>query len=232
MTPPLSLDDQHRLAACEAIIDRGLTTFYDVGKALVTIRDERLYRAAYPTWQAYLDDRWSFSRQRAQQLMAAVEVVDNVSTVVDIPSERAARELSRYTPELQKAVAQVVAAAAPDGRLTAPRIERAAAVLAEAVRTGGHVDVGSGRAEPITAALMTEEYEAFLRQREHLAAARAHKTAAQANDAVALPALVPVSVYLYNGHDAALAARQTLNELKRRLQPNVFAALHRQMLEE
>jgi hypothetical protein len=43
-------------ASAEAVIERGLTTFVEVGEALLAIRDGRLYRqAGYKTWEQYLE---------------------------------------------------------------------------------------------------------------------------------------------------------------------------------
>jgi hypothetical protein len=39
------------------------------GRALREIRDSRLYRAKYPTFEAYLKEVWEMSRSRAYQLI-------------------------------------------------------------------------------------------------------------------------------------------------------------------
>ena len=46
------------LAECEDVINRGLATFVEVGNALLRIRDERLYRAEFGTFEAYCRQRW------------------------------------------------------------------------------------------------------------------------------------------------------------------------------
>ena len=64
MTAPqadLALAD---LTVCEQIIERGLGTFVEVGQALVRIRNGRLYRADFPTFETYCESRWSMSRRR------------------------------------------------------------------------------------------------------------------------------------------------------------------------
>jgi hypothetical protein len=40
--PPLAGPELAKLTACEASIERGLQRFYDVGAALLEIRDQRL----------------------------------------------------------------------------------------------------------------------------------------------------------------------------------------------
>jgi hypothetical protein len=92
------------LAQHEAAIERGLTTFVEVGEALLAIRDERLYRQTHATFEDYCRDRWSMSRPRAYQL---IEAAAAVSTTVDsgLPApvnEAQARELARV-PEPERA---------------------------------------------------------------------------------------------------------------------------------
>lgn len=72
------------LADCEDAISRGLETFVEVGQALITIRDNRLYRAEYATFDDYCDQRWQLSRQYAYQLIGAVDVRNVIlSTMAD-----------------------------------------------------------------------------------------------------------------------------------------------------
>lgn len=75
------------LAECEAVIQRSMDAFLDAGRALIRIRDQRLYKPRYQTFERYCIKRWNFSRQRSQQLMAAAEVIEIVSeTEVYAPS--------------------------------------------------------------------------------------------------------------------------------------------------
>lgn len=81
------------LADLEAIIERGLTTFVEVGLALMAIREGRLYRDTHVAFEDYCKERWGFSRQRAAQLIDAAEV----SSMLDTPPDNArqATELAR-----------------------------------------------------------------------------------------------------------------------------------------
>ena len=97
----------------EAVIERGQQTFYEVGAALLTIRDRRLYREAHATFEDYCRERWDFSRPRAYQLIDAAQVTGLLSTTVDTPlpaSESQARELAplKDEPEAVAAVWQEV----------------------------------------------------------------------------------------------------------------------------
>jgi len=78
------------LAEHEASVERGLSTFLDVGRALLAIRDERLYRAEHDTFESYCQDRWAMTDRYARNLMAAA----SVGTVVPVTNEAQARELA------------------------------------------------------------------------------------------------------------------------------------------
>jgi len=72
-----------RLAELEAVVHRGQCAFYEVGKALRTIRDEALYDAAFGTFEAYCKVRFQMKKSRIYQLIDASQAVDNLSTIVD-----------------------------------------------------------------------------------------------------------------------------------------------------
>lgn len=104
MTEILKASEQADLAQLEAVIERGMNTFIEVGAALYTIRDQRLYRSDFETFEAYCQERWGFSDSRARQLIGAAQTVTTV-TAGGLPaptSERQARELSRV-PESERA---------------------------------------------------------------------------------------------------------------------------------
>jgi hypothetical protein len=97
----------------EVVIERGLKTFLEVGTALLSIRELRLYREqGYATFEDYRRQRWQMSRVHAHHLIAASGVVDNLLTSVNSPhipqTERQARELTRLTPDQQRTVAAQV----------------------------------------------------------------------------------------------------------------------------
>jgi hypothetical protein len=67
----LSQRDRSQLEECEEIIGRGLSTFFDVGSALLNIRDKRLYRGAHKTFEMYCRERWGIGRSYAWRLIGA-----------------------------------------------------------------------------------------------------------------------------------------------------------------
>lgn len=87
----------------EAIISTGLTSFAQVGKALATIKTKRLYAEQYPSWEAYLDQRWKLTDDYATRLSIASEVCLNVKRAGLPEPVRAshARTLSKLPKEQQ-----------------------------------------------------------------------------------------------------------------------------------
>ena len=49
------------------------------GLALMEIRDGRLYRAEFGTFEEYCNQRWGWERAHAYRLIDAAQVVENVS---------------------------------------------------------------------------------------------------------------------------------------------------------
>lgn len=73
------------LAELEATIERGLTTFVEVGQALLEIRERTLYPDQYDSFEAYCRGRWGFTDRRARQLIQAAEI----GRILPIPPARA-----------------------------------------------------------------------------------------------------------------------------------------------
>lgn len=72
-----------RLSLCESVIEKGLNTFVEVGNALFEIRNNKLYRDKFTTFEGYCRDRWNLKRQRAYELMDAAAVVNTLSEFSD-----------------------------------------------------------------------------------------------------------------------------------------------------
>lgn len=103
----------------ERVIERGMESFVKVGIALTAIRDRRLYRPQYPTFEAYCEQRWAFSRSRAYDLISSTETTRALSAIADIPlpaNEGQARELTGLPTET---AAEVMTQAAATGKVTA-----------------------------------------------------------------------------------------------------------------
>jgi hypothetical protein len=73
----LTISEENELLRLERRVEKG---FYMAGKALLEIRNKRLYRQHYKTFEKYCQARFNFSRRNANYLIVAVEVMDNLST--------------------------------------------------------------------------------------------------------------------------------------------------------
>jgi len=117
--------DRHRL---ELRVERA---FYEAGKALAELRDRRLYRSTHKTFETYCRDRFRFTRQAANYLIAGADVFENLTTIgcQTLPtSERQVRSLSALEPEQQCSVWQQAVEASsgkvPSGRVVKGIVER------------------------------------------------------------------------------------------------------------
>jgi hypothetical protein len=183
----LSKSEKGTLASCEAIIERGVTSFVEVGKALTQIRDAKLYRATHKTFDAYCKERWEIGRSRAYELIDQAKVTTslaeagvNLSAAADI-SKRDARAL-KDDPEAVAAIKQMVAGGeAPAAAVKAvvadkkagrdaeqaandAHQETARAALPEAVRRGEQAKARNGSLQ----AAVTGVSEAVLAERDEL----------------------------------------------------------------
>lgn len=101
------------------------------------IRDSRLYRQQFPTFEAYCRERWGLSRFYAHRIIDAAEVANNLLPIGNIPqTESQARPLTRLEPEVQKEVWRDVVKTTPAEQITAKVVEEKAKA-AEVVKNLG-----------------------------------------------------------------------------------------------
>lgn len=113
----LTSSERGVLDGMEMIIERGKRAFLEVGTALMTIRDSRLYRVEYKTFEDYCQTRWGFGLSFANHQIRSVEVVKQIGTIVPIPNEGTAREFVSVPEEDRPAIAETAKAiAAEHGR--------------------------------------------------------------------------------------------------------------------
>jgi len=67
----MSVRETHPLAELEKTIARGKQRLMKMGLALGVIRDQRLYRREYGSFEEYCRAKWGCGRQRAYQLIKA-----------------------------------------------------------------------------------------------------------------------------------------------------------------
>jgi hypothetical protein len=123
----LSTSEQQALSHYEQIIERGLKTFFEVGTALAQVRDLRLYRTEYRTFEEYSSERWGMGRTHADRLIGAAAVYVNLAPIgVKTPANEAQiRPLTRLDPEQQREAWQAALERANETgkRITAALVE-------------------------------------------------------------------------------------------------------------
>lgn len=116
-------DEDGELQRLEAVIERGLETFVEVGTALVAIRHDKLYRKTYGTFEDYCRERWGMTDRRARQLMSAATAVSSLGSGTIVPiTESQVRPLSGLKPEQQQLAWSKAVETAPNGRVTAEHV--------------------------------------------------------------------------------------------------------------
>jgi hypothetical protein len=80
-SPNLIDTEREDLAACEAAIDGLRIAFWAAGKALQVIRDARLYRADYDSFDDYCRNRWQMQRRHADRLIAEWQLAEELRPI-------------------------------------------------------------------------------------------------------------------------------------------------------
>jgi len=115
------------LERLEGVIATNLTAFYEVGRALMEIRDNNYYCdvLGYETFEAYCRERWDMSRRNAYYLIDSATVVENVNNCSQKPAtESQCRPLSKLNPEQQVQAWEMAVESAPEGKVTARHVAR------------------------------------------------------------------------------------------------------------
>lgn len=82
----LTQKEEEEFLRLEAQIHQGLSKFYDIGNALKQIKEKKLYKLEYVSFEDYLKKRWGFTKQHAYKLISAVEIADSLHPSLPKPS--------------------------------------------------------------------------------------------------------------------------------------------------
>lgn len=125
MNKSLQAADRIALRKHEQAIERTKTAFVECGQHLAAIRDGKLYRDEFDTFEQYCQERWGWGRRYANHLIESSEIVKELPTSMGtmVPKERVARALKNVPPSDRP---RVLAEVAKTGPVTAKRIEQAA----------------------------------------------------------------------------------------------------------
>ena len=129
MSEELSVIEQDELQRLEAVIAKGLETFFEVGCALLDIREKRLYRQSHPTFADYCRGRWNLSASYSHRLIDSVEIVNDlrkspIGEFQTLPqTENVVRPLVNLSPEERQTV-WAEACQEANGHPTAQQVEQ------------------------------------------------------------------------------------------------------------
>ena len=102
----LTNEELNQLKSLESVIERGKNTFIEIGTALMKIRDGRLYRSEFSTFEDYCQNKWGFSKSFANKGIISSEIADTLGTIVPISNEGTAREFVSVPHEDRPIVAK------------------------------------------------------------------------------------------------------------------------------
>jgi hypothetical protein len=128
-TPPAALSDAEtrEREKCEALICKGWDTFLEVGQALATIRNKRLYRDQHATFEDYCRQKWEFSKSHANRLIEAAVVASILTPIGFKPqSESQLRPLVGLAPQRIPQAWKKAVELADGGQVTARVVRQAA----------------------------------------------------------------------------------------------------------
>ena len=116
----ITLEESKRLVQLEDVVRRGLSNFNEVGEALSEIRDSRLYRLEYKSFDDYCREKWGISRVQAHRLTVASEIASALPIGNKPTAESQVRPLVRLQPEDRNSAWQEASA---NGTPTAKEVE-------------------------------------------------------------------------------------------------------------
>ncbi len=141
----LTDEEREQLEQCEATIRSGLQTFFDVGRALLAIRDQHLYRESHQTFERYCRVIWDMSRAHAYRLIGAAAIIQKLPPMDRnlVPEcERQVRPLLKLDPALVPLAWSKALEKAGGGHVKFRDIEDAVGEIlnSAALPSGGKVD--------------------------------------------------------------------------------------------
>lgn len=120
------ITEPDELTRLEAVVEQFRGSFVAAGQALRAIRDQRLYREQFVTFEEYCAGRWGFNRNYGNKLIRGVEIVEALGTIVPkLPStESHVRELAKLDDPDDQAAAWTAALEAAGGKAVTAKIVR------------------------------------------------------------------------------------------------------------
>lgn len=119
--------DGDRLIELEMLIQEDLKAIFRIGMTLMVIRDEKLWKGNYKSFEDYCNERWQKGSNWARKMIRAVEVKE----VVPVENEWQARQLSDLPDEDKVAVFEKAVDEVGDpARVTGAQLKRIKSTIA------------------------------------------------------------------------------------------------------
>jgi hypothetical protein len=133
----LSTEEARRFEELTGTIEGGMKTFLEVGSALAEVRDRKLYRVKFPTWDAYLKTTFGMGRSyatrqiRAKEIVIELEQMLPIGNILRLPvNEGQVRPLHKLdTPEQRARAWREAVEASPDAPPTAAAVTKSVKTL-------------------------------------------------------------------------------------------------------
>ena len=124
----LSADEEVEFQSCEVIIQKGSFAFVEVGMALTRIRDGRLYRNDFTSFEGYYQAKWEMQHAKVYYLISAAQVYTTLSALSHVPKpdrESQLRPLLALSAEDAQLAWEYAAVNSGGREITARRVESA-----------------------------------------------------------------------------------------------------------
>lgn len=139
---PLTVQERVRLNQLEIEVEKNLTGFIKCGRALLSIREERLWRGRYNSFSEYARERFAIARSTADQICRSTQVFETLNVclagsntpVPETTPEIVLRPLSRLPgDELKAQTWRLAATLSPDKKPTRTIAARVTRMVKEAL---------------------------------------------------------------------------------------------------
>jgi hypothetical protein len=142
---PLTAAEKTLKAELEKVVEGGLQEFLKVGAALATLRNRRLFRTEFATFEEYVRAKFGLARSSADQLIRSAQTAQVLLEAgVELPANTTATVLrpiaSLPGEELQVACWEFAQSLAPARGVTQPLIARLVRVVRNALEGAGRRD--------------------------------------------------------------------------------------------
>lgn len=95
--PELTEDEQRDRLHLERRVERA---FFEAGKALMELRERRLYRSTHKTFEEYCKDRFSYTYRHVNYLIAGSVIVDNIKMGTNSSQNEQTEEMGTISSQI------------------------------------------------------------------------------------------------------------------------------------